>query len=141
GEGFYIVTSGGSAGHNWAHMHSAIVDKGFDVQLLDASRDYGILSLQGPLSRDILSSASETGDEFWSNEEFPFSTQREVNFQGIQIRALRISFLHIPNEHCEVIYKLLHRAGKKFGMVNGGFRAIDSLSIEKGYPHWHQEIR
>ena len=26
-------------------------------------------------------------------------------------------------------------------MVNAGYRAIDSLSIEKGYPHWHQEIR
>ena len=26
-------------------------------------------------------------------------------------------------------------------MFNAGYRAIDSLSIEKGYPHWHQEIR
>lgn len=26
-------------------------------------------------------------------------------------------------------------------MVNAGYRAIDSLSMEKGYPHWHQEVR
>ena len=31
--------------------------------------------------------------------------------------------------------------GEPLGLVNGGYRAIDSLSIEKGYPHWHQEIR
>ena len=32
-------------------------------------------------------------------------------------------------------------AGAPIGLVNAGYRAIDSLSIEKGYPHWHQEIR
>merc|ERR1711951_185460 len=26
-------------------------------------------------------------------------------------------------------------------MGNAGYRAIDALSIEKGYPHWHQEIK
>ena len=26
-------------------------------------------------------------------------------------------------------------------MVNAGYRAIDSLSMEKGYPHRHQEVR
>ena len=26
-------------------------------------------------------------------------------------------------------------------LINAGYRAIDSLSIEKGYPHWHAEIR
>ncbi len=33
------------------------------------------------------------------------------------------------------------KAGRPFGLVNGAYRALDSLSIEKGYPHWHMEIR
>ena len=39
------------------------------------------------------------------------------------------------------MYEALHKAGAQYGMVNAGYRAIDSLSIEKGYPHWHQEVR
>ncbi|CAB4067340.1 SARDH [Lepeophtheirus salmonis] len=126
GEGFYIVTSGGSA---------------------DISRNIGILSLQGPFSRDILKIASNNEDD-WTNESFPVSSQKEIDIQGIKVRALRVSFvgemgweLHIPNKDCVQIYNILHETGKKFGMVNAGFRALDSLSIEKGYPHWHQEIR
>lgn len=65
-----------------------------------------------------------------------------------QVRALRVSFvgelgweLHIPNESCVPVYQALMEAGEPLGMVNAGYRAIDALSIEKGYPHWHQEIR
>lgn len=64
------------------------------------------------------------------------------------MRALRVSFvgelgweLHIPVESCIPVYLALMEAGKDFGLVNAGYRAIDSLSIEKGYPHWHQEVR
>lgn len=32
-------------------------------------------------------------------------------------------------------------AGKEFGIANAGYRAIDSLSIEKGYRHWHMDLR
>lgn len=31
--------------------------------------------------------------------------------------------------------------GKRHGIVNSGYRAIDSLSIEKGFKHWHQDVR
>ena len=33
------------------------------------------------------------------------------------------------------------QVGQQYGLVNAGYRAIDSLSIEKGYPHWHMEVR
>ena len=61
--------------------------------------------------------------------------------------TLRVSFvgelgweLHIPRESCEALYKAIHQVGQHYGLVNAGYRAIDSLSIEKGYPHWHQEV-
>ena len=49
--------------------------------------------------------------------------------------------LHIPNESCVPVYRAIMEAGKSLGLVNAGYRAIDSLSIEKGYPHWHAEIK
>ena len=61
---------------------------------------------------------------------------------------MRVSFvgelgweLHCPSEGCEAVYRAVMAAGEEEGIVNAGYRAIDSLSIEKGYPHWHQEIR
>ena len=61
------------------------------------------------------------------------------------MRAVRVSFvgemgweLHVPKASCVPVYRALMGEG---GVANAGYRAIDSLSIEKGYPHWHAEIR
>ena len=48
--------------------------------------------------------------------------------------------LHVPKESCPAVYRALMEESKGL-LVNAGYRAIDSLSIEKGYPHWHAEIR
>ena len=32
-------------------------------------------------------------------------------------------------------------AGKAYGIANAGYRAMDSMSIEKGYRHWHTDLR
>ena len=39
------------------------------------------------------------------------------------------------------VHRAIMEAGREEGIVNAGYRAIDALSIEKGYPHWHQEIK
>ncbi|XP_025026898.1 sarcosine dehydrogenase, mitochondrial, partial [Python bivittatus] len=65
-----------------------------------------------------------------------------------QVRAMRLSFvgemgweLHVPKEHCVKVYRAVMEAGAKHGIANAGYRAIDSLSIEKGYRHWHADLR
>ena len=40
--------------------------------------------------------------------------------------------LHAPRPSCLPVYQALMTAGAKHGLVNAGYRAIDSLSIEKG---------
>jgi len=145
GRGFYIAAAGGAAYQNLAHIQTALQDGGFDVSLTDQSRDMGMLSLQGPASREIL---AELTDAKLDNASFPFSTHQLIKVAGHTVRALRVSFvgelgweLHIPEHSCLPVYLALQEVGHKYGMVNAGYRAIDSLSIEKGYPHWHQEVR
>ena len=55
------------------------------------------------------------------------------------MRALRLTFvgelgweLHIPFESMVEVYQQVMAAGAEFGIANAGYRAIDSLSIEKG---------
>lgn len=52
---------------------------------------------------------------------------------------MRLSFvgelgweLHIPKDACLPVYHAVMAAGAKHGIINSGYRAIDSLSIEKG---------
>lgn len=64
------------------------------------------------------------------------------------MRAIRLSFvgelgweLHIPNDSAEIVYKTIMAAGKQYNIVNAGYRAIDSLSIEKGLPETFTILR
>ena len=96
-------------------------------------------------SRELLQSLTSAD---LSNESFPFSTHKVINVAGHNCRAIRLTFvgelgweLHIPNDSCVPIYEAVMGIGEKFGIVNGGYRALDSLSAEKGYKHWHQDLR
>lgn len=57
----------------------------------------------------------------------------------LQVRAMRLSFvgemgweLHVPRADCVKVYRAVMQAGARHGITNAGYRAIDSLSIEKG---------
>ena len=54
-----------------------------DVSLQDFSQQMGMLSLQGPRSRQILSYLT---DSDLSNEAFPFSTHQLINVAGQPVR-------------------------------------------------------
>ena len=131
--------------HKFILLLGFFQEKNFNVTLTDVSTEMGMLSLQGPKSRHILQPLTSTD---LSDSAFPFSTWRHMEVAGHSVMALRVSFvgemgweLHIPAASCVPVYQALMEAGQPHGLVNGAYRAIDSLSIEKGYPHWHQEIR
>uniref|UniRef100_A0A3P8SER1 Sarcosine dehydrogenase, mitochondrial n=1 Tax=Amphiprion percula TaxID=161767 RepID=A0A3P8SER1_AMPPE len=145
GDAYYLAIGGGVAEHNWNHIRSVLQDQGLRCQLTDHSEDMGMISIQGPKSREVL---QEVLDTDLSNEAFPFSTHKVVNAAGHQVRAMRLSFvgelgweLHIPKDSCLPVYNAVMAAGAKHGIINSGYRAIDSLSIEKGYRHWHADLR
>uniref|UniRef100_W5M476 Sarcosine dehydrogenase n=1 Tax=Lepisosteus oculatus TaxID=7918 RepID=W5M476_LEPOC len=145
GDGFYLAIGGGVAQHNWCHIQNVLHDMKFQCQLLDCSEDLGMISIQGPQSRAVL---QDVLDADLSNEAFPFSTHKLVRAAGHQVRAMRLSFvgemgweLHMPAQACVPVYRAVMAAGAKHGICDAGYRAIDSLSLEKGYRHWHADLR
>uniref|UniRef100_A0A1E1X2L8 Putative dimethylglycine dehydrogenase n=1 Tax=Amblyomma aureolatum TaxID=187763 RepID=A0A1E1X2L8_9ACAR len=145
GHGFYIAAAGASANHCLAHIRSVVQDQKFKVFIADESEMMGMLSIQGPKSRELLQSLT---DSDLSDTSFPFSANKVITFAGHKVRALRLTFvgemgweLHIPSLSCVPVYTAIVQAGKAFGLVNAGYRAIDSLSMEKGYKHWHADLR
>lgn len=134
-----MAVGGTTAYYTYAGFVSVLKNKGFDVQLIDKSEDYGMMSVQGPKSRLLMQELVQNTTGF-TDKDFPFSTHQIVTLpNGISLRILRVSFvgelgweLHVPREHCVSVYIQLMNIGKKFGIKDAGYRAIDSLSIEKG---------
>lgn len=67
------------------------------------------------------------------------SYSQVISIGGHKVRAMRLSFIgelgweiHAPNAAALDVYHALFKAGKDFGLKNSGYRAMDSLSMEKG---------
>jgi 4-methylaminobutanoate oxidase (formaldehyde-forming) len=140
---YYIVTGTGFATHDFDWI-SRSIPAGSDARLVDVTSAYGVLSLMGPASRQVLSRLS---DEDVSNVGFPFGRIRRISVAGAPVLALRVTYvgelgweLHIPIEFVATVYDALMEAGREHGIVNAGYRAIESLRLEKGYRAWGADI-
>jgi len=140
---FYIVTGTGFRTHDlgWIADH---VPAGLDVTLTDVTEDFGTLSLMGPRARDVLAAVTEADV---SNAGFPFGHVREIAIAGERVRALRVTYvgelgweLHVPIGATGVVFDALMAAGAPFGIRPVGYRALESLRLEKGYRAWGSDI-
>jgi sarcosine dehydrogenase len=142
-ESYYIVTGTGFATHDFSWIERA-VPEGLDARLIDMTSAFAVLSVMGPRSRDTLIAAS--GADF-SNAAFPFGTWQTVMIAGTPVKALRVTYvgelgweLHFPIECAGAVYEAVMAAGQPHGIVNAGYRAIESLRLEKGYRAWGSDI-
>ena len=138
---YYIVTGTGFRTHDkgWISDHL----KG-DARLEDVTEAWGTLSLMGPKARAVLEAVTD-GDV--SHEGFPFGSVREIDVAGHPVRAIRITYvgelgweLHIPIASLAAVYDALIEAGEPHGIRPAGYRAIESLRLEKGYRAWSSDI-
>ena len=140
---FYIVTGTGFATHDFDWINRNIPE-GMNCQLFDITSSNAVLSLMGPKARDILQAV--TRDDV-SNDGFKFSTIRTIGIAGCPVQALRVTYvgelgweLHLPVEYATTVYAALMEEGRDKGLVNAGYRAIESLRLEKGYRAWGSDI-
>ncbi|MBN9306529.1 MAG: FAD-dependent oxidoreductase [Devosia sp. 67-54] len=140
---FYIVTGTGFRTHDLAWIRDHI-PAGSDATIADVTEDFGTLVLMGPRARDILGAV--TGADI-SNAAFPFGHVRLVPIAGHEVRALRVTYvgelgweLHVPLAATGDVYDALLAAGAPHGLRPVGYRALDSLRLEKGYRAWGSDI-
>ena len=73
---------------------------------------------------------------------------REITVGNVPVRALRVTYvgelgweLYCPTEYgLGLCGGRSGRRGSRTGMVAGGYRAIDSMRLEKGYRVWGADI-
>ena len=140
---FYIVTGTGFRTHDF-HWIADHIPADMKVKLIDVTESFGTLSLMGPMSREILRKTTY-GDV--SAQAFKFGDAKIISLKGHPVRALRVTYvgelgyeLHAPIHALGDVYDALMRAGEPMGLKLAGYRAIESLRLEKGYRAWGSDI-
>ena len=140
---FYIVTGSGFGIHD-SHWISSHLPNDGSVLLREVTEAFGVVNVFGPRSRDVLAPLCE---QSLANEKFPFATCQRITLSGAPVLALRIGYvgelgweLHMPPSYLVQVYDAIWQAGQGAGIANVGYRAIDSLRMEKGYLYWSGDI-
>lgn len=137
---FYIVTGTGFRTHDYAWIADHLPPTG--TTLTDVTEDWGTLSLMGPRARDILAKVTPADV---SNTALPFGSAREITIAQTPVRALRVTYvgelgweLHVPIAALAQVYDALMAADLQ--LKPAGYRALESLRLEKGYRAWSSDI-
>lgn len=140
---YYIVTGTGFATHDF-HWIRRNIPAGMNAQLVDVTSSNAVLSLFGPKAREILQSVTRNDI---SDTAHPFAQARRIGIAGCPTLAMRITYvgelgweLHLPVEYAHTVYDALHKAGAAHGLRNAGYRAIETLRLEKAYRAWGGDI-
>jgi 4-methylaminobutanoate oxidase (formaldehyde-forming) len=135
---FRIVTGTAFGRHDlaWIASHA-----GEGVRVKDVTGDLACLGLWGPAAREILQPLAT------EELSFPYMRARELEVDGIACLALRVTYvgelgweLYCGMERGLQLWDALWDAGRAHGLVAGGYKAIDSMRLEKGYRVWGSDI-
>jgi 4-methylaminobutanoate oxidase (formaldehyde-forming) len=137
---FSIVTGTAFGNHDlsWIRRHAPADGS---VRCSDVTARWACFALWGPLAREILAPLAD------DPLDFGYMRMRELAVGDVPVRALRVTFvgelgweLYCPTEYGAGLWRTLWDAGGELGLVAGGYRAIDSLRLEKGYRVWAADI-
>ena len=142
-ERFSIVTGTAFGNHDREWIRRHLPDDG-SVQVRDVTSQWACFGIWGPRTRDVLQPLTP---QSLGNDDFPYMSLREITVGDVPVRALRVTYvgelgfeLYCPTEYGPTLWGSLWEAGEPHGLAAAGYRAIDSLRIEKGYRVWGADI-
>jgi 4-methylaminobutanoate oxidase (formaldehyde-forming) len=125
----------------WMTRH---IPEGMAVFVRDVTSGLPMLAVMGPASRALLQSLTRAD---LSDAGLAFGHSREIDLGYGRVRIARMTYvgelgyeLLIPAEFAAHVFDVLAEAGPAFGLAHGGYFAINSLRMEKGYRHWGHDI-
>jgi 4-methylaminobutanoate oxidase (formaldehyde-forming) len=138
---FRIVTGTAFGRHDLAWIASNAPE---DVRVDDVTSRFACLGIWGPSARAILQPLTATD---LSDGAFPYMRARELAIGPVPCLALRVTYvgelgweLYCPSEFGLALWDAIWEGGREHGLVAGGYRAIDSCRLEKGYRVWGADI-
>ncbi|MFJ2028557.1 FAD-dependent oxidoreductase [Streptosporangium sp. NPDC087985] len=122
-------------------VHDAAWLRGHGLDVRDVTSAHACYCLWGPRALDILGTLSD------DDLTFGYMKAREISVGNVPVLAQRVTFvgefgweLYCPSEYGLTLWDALMEAGTPYGMRPAGYRAIDSMRLEKGYRVWGMDI-
>ncbi|MDT4938961.1 MAG: hypothetical protein QOG80_2632 [Pseudonocardiales bacterium] len=145
-DAFLIVTGTAFGSHDlaWLRRQARRRNIGGGLRISDVTGAMTCFALWGPNARQILerltpSDISATG--------FPFMTSRRIPVADVPVRALRVTFvgelgweLYASAEYGAALWRAIWEVGQEHGLIAAGYRAIESMRLEKGYRVWGSDL-
>jgi dimethylglycine dehydrogenase len=140
---YYVVSAAATETHDLAWIEHHAPGDG-SVRIDNVTPRLGVLTIAGPRSRRLLQLVSSAD---FSNEAFPFFRARHIEVGRTRLLAARVSYvgelgweLHHPIEAQRTLYDVLCEAGEDLGLVDFGYRALESMRFEKCYRLWGADL-
>ena len=125
----------------WIRMHQP-EDGTVDVR--DVTDEFACIGLWGPEARRVLEAVTSSDV---SNRAFPYMSAREIAIAGVQVWAQRVTYVgelgwecYVRNDDAVGVWDALLGAGRALGIRPAGYKAVDSLRLEKGYRYWSTDL-
>lgn len=142
-ECFWVYSGSGFGVHDldWIETNTP---KEFIVRIRDITDDYAVINICGPCSRPVLKKVVQCDV---SKNEFPYMTLQSSSIGRVPVVLARLEYsgelgweITVGKENALDVYRQLVEAGQEFGIINAGFRALESLCLENRYLYWSGEI-
>jgi 4-methylaminobutanoate oxidase (formaldehyde-forming) len=125
----------------WIRMH--LPEHG-SVEVRDVTGDWACIGLWGPRAREVLRAVT---DADLSDEAFPYMSARSIQVDGTEVWAQRVTYVgelgwevYVGVGQAGPVWDALMGAGRSHGIRPAGYKAVDSLRLEKGYRCWSTDI-
>jgi len=114
------------------------------VEISEVTDEWACIGIWGPVAREALASVSASD---LSNAAFPYLTARTIDVAGAQAWAQRVTYvgelgweLYVRHDQAPSVWTALMEAGRAFGVRPAGYKALESLRLEKGYRYWSTDV-
>ena len=139
---FFVVTAAAAENRDLSWLKRAA--RGRRIDITNVTDRMAMIGLMGPNSRKVLAQLTSAGLD---NESFAFGTSRRLEVAGVDLTAVRMSYvgelgweLYVGNDDAVTVYDALVEAGSGHGLVHAGYHAMNSLRLEAGMRHWGHDI-
>jgi glycine cleavage system aminomethyltransferase T/glycine/D-amino acid oxidase-like deaminating enzyme len=143
-EVFLIVTGTACGTHDMSWLRKQARRRSARVRLADVTGLYACFAIWGPMAADVLGELTAAD---LSRAAFPFMTSQELSVADVPVRALQVTFvgehgweLYASAEYGARLWSELWDAGRSHSLIAGGYRAIESMRLEKGYRVWGTDL-
>lgn len=141
---FRIVTGSNFIGNDLGLVRMGLRPDDPPVEIRDVTEEYAVIGLWGPRARDLLQAISE-GD--LSNQALPYMSAKAIEVRGAPAYAQRVTYvgelgweLYVPYARAMQVWDAIWAEGQKYDLQPGGYKALDSLRLEKAYRYYSMDV-